>query len=76
MKDLKGKTFKIEKLDDDMYLLELRDNPINRPGIGYLPKRKVWIDEEEFRDMIDTLAQHVLDGLVHKWKTESISGCN
>ena len=65
MKDLKGKTFNIEKVDDDLYEWTLWKHGCS-----------LTMNEEEFRDIIDTLAQHVLDGLVHKWKTESISGCN
>ena len=63
MKDLKGKTFKIEKVDDYLYEWSLWKHGCS-----------LMMDEEEFRDIIDTIAQYVLEGLVDKWKTESISG--
>lgn len=69
MKDLKGtltgKTFSIEKVDDDLYVWEL-----------WKHRCSITMDEEEFIDIIDILVQHVLDGLLHKFKTESDSGCN
>ena len=65
MGKLTGKTFHIEKLDDDTYEWTLWEQGCSLTMNG-----------EEFRDIVDTLSQYVLEGLVKMWKNESDSGCN